>query len=82
MSCTDHVTMPHADHIGLADPGKLCKLPEYLMAHAWSWTLEVPVPGVAKHSARTLATLDGGNDNSWVWSPMRMLTGSVHVGLW
>lgn len=79
-----HRSRDHAprDHIGLVDSGKLCKLSEYLMAHEWSWTLEVSVPGVAKHSARTLATLDGGNDNSWVRFPMRMLTGSVRLGLW
>ena len=35
------------------------------MVHALPWNLKILVPGgVAKHSARRLATLAGGNSNS------------------
>lgn len=56
-----------AESRGLEDPGWLCKLPGRLMAHSWSWNPKVPVPEVAKHSeARTLATLGGVDDNSFI----------------
>lgn len=38
-------------------------LPEYLMAPTQLWNLEVPALAVARHFARTLATLGGGNYN-------------------
>ena len=46
---------------GLEDPGRLCKLPEHLMAHAQPWNPEVPALGVARHFARVLGDV---NDNS------------------
>lgn len=38
-------------------------LPEYLMAPTQLWNLEVPALAVARHFARTLATLGDGNYN-------------------
>lgn len=52
--------------IGPEDPGLLCKFSEHLMVHVRPWNLEVPVPGLAKHSARMLVTSGGGNDNTSV----------------
>lgn len=52
--------------IGPEDPGLLCKFSECLMVHVRLWNLEVPVPDLAKHSARMLVTSGSGNDNTSV----------------
>lgn len=52
----DHVAMLHIDHVG-------CEAPGNVSCHALPWNREVPAPGVAKHSATTLVTLDGGNNS-------------------
>ena len=59
----DYMATLHVDHVGLEDPGWPCKLPECLMVHAWTQNLDVPGSGVAKHSARMLATLGAENGN-------------------
>ena len=45
----------------LEGPGRLYKLPERLMAHAWRWNLEVPALGVARHFIKALG--DGDNNS-------------------
>lgn len=58
-----HVIALHVGHIGLKDPGWLCKLLEYLMSHPWPWNPEVPALGVLRQFAEALG---GGNDNSYL----------------
>ena len=42
VSCVGNMTMLHINHIGLEDPGWLCKVPENLTVHTWLRNPEEP----------------------------------------